>query len=492
VARSRTNPAPDQPAGGQLSLEQFLFPAEPEVGAPASASAPAPPRVWTVKSLVASLTRHVERQFSEVRVEGEISNCKPAPSGHIYFTLKDGDAQISTVIFRSRAQLLRFRIEDGLQVQVRGRISVYESRGQMQLIADSLEPIGDGAFRLAFDRLRERLQSEGLFDAARKLPIPAFAARIGIITSPTGAVIQDILNILDRRHRPMQVQIFPATVQGPTTPAEFRAAIEWFHEQTPPVDVIVLARGGGSLEDLHAFNNEALARTIAAATIPIISAIGHETDFTIADFVADLRAPTPSAAAEIITDQHVRVEQRIAELDLRVERAYRYHLAIARQNFSRLLNSPALQNARDLAARSQQHLDQLCQQLAAAQRVLTQRTRLRLLSLSDKMLRHGLDRTLLQASSHLDRATTALNRSAQQKFASARQRIATLAAQLSALSPHAVLERGYAVVYTSNGALLRDAAATQPGEVLTTRLARGQLRSTVIATEVEKGTQHSG
>jgi exodeoxyribonuclease VII large subunit len=486
VARAKSNPAPDQP-----SLEQLLFPMQPpmhpEQDSPAAA--PAPPRIWTVKSLVSALTRHVEQQFSEVRVEGEISNWKPSPSGHIYFTLKDGDAQISAVLFRSRAQLLRFRPADGLQVLARGRISVYESRGQMQLVADSLEPVGDGAFRLAFDKLRDRLQLEGLFDAARKLPIPAFAARIGIITSPTGAVIQDILNILARRHRPMQVQIFPATVQGPTTPAEFIAALEWFHQQAQPVDIILLARGGGSLEDLHGFNDEALARAISAATIPIISAIGHETDFTIADFVADLRAPTPSAAAEIITDQHLRVEQRIAALDLRIDRAFRYRLAIARQNFSRLLHSPALQNARDLAARRQQHLDQLCQQLAAAQRTITQQSRHRLQSLSDQMLRQGLDRALLRAGSRLDRLTTALDRASRQKFSSARQRLAPLAAQLAALSPLAVLERGYAVVYTASGALLRDAADTQPGDTLTTRFARGKIGSTVTTTEIEKGPQ---
>jgi exodeoxyribonuclease VII large subunit len=480
VARSKPDPAPDQ-----SFFEQFLFPPQPEV--PAPAAAPAPPRIWTVKSLVSALTRHVEQQFSEVRVEGEISNCRPAPSGHIYFTLKDGDAQISAVLFRSRAQLLRFRPEDGLQVLARGRISVYESRGQMQLIADTLEPVGDGAFRLAFDKLRDRLQLEGLFDSARKLPIPAFAARIGIITSPTGSVIQDILNILARRHSPMQVQIFPATVQGPTASSEFCDAIAWFHQQTPPVDIILLARGGGSLEDLHGFNDEALARAISAATIPIISAIGHETDFTIADFVADLRAPTPSAAAEIITDQHVRVEQRIAALDLRIDRAFRYHLVLAREQFSRLLNSPALQNARDLAARRQQHLDHLCQQLAAAQRAITQQSRLRLQSLSEQMLRQGLDRALLQATSRLDRVTTALERGARQNFTAARQRLAPLSAQLAALSPIAVLDRGYAVVYTNSGALLRNAADTQTGETLTTRLARGQIRSTVNA--IEKGSE---
>jgi exodeoxyribonuclease VII large subunit len=335
---------------------------------PVTTSVAEPPRVWSVKTLVSAVTRHIEQQFADVRVEGEISNCRPAPSGHVYFTLKDGDAQLACVMFRSRASLLKFRMEDGLQVLARGRVSVYEGRGQMQLVADSLEPLGDGAFRVAFDKLRERLQQEGLFDADRKKPLPAFAARIGILTSPTGAVIQDILNILARRHRGMNVLLYPATVQGATAAAEFRAGLAWFQSQADPVDVLILARGGGSLEDLHCFNDEALARDIAACRIPTISAIGHETDFTIADFVADLRAPTPSAAAEIITAQHFRVEERVAELDRRTERAFRYRLALAREEFHRLLRSPALQNARDLAARRQQKVDDLCLRLAAAER----------------------------------------------------------------------------------------------------------------------------
>ena len=428
------------------------------------------------------MTGHIERQFSDVRVEGEVSNCRPAPSGHLYFTLKDGDAQLACVIFRSRASLLKFRLEDGLQVQARGRVSVYEGRGQMQLIADSLEPLGDGAFRVAYERLRERLENEGLFDADRKKPLPAFASHIGIITSPTGAVIQDILNILGRRHAGMNVLLYPATVQGPTAAMEFRAGLDFFQAQTHLVDVIILARGGGSAEDLHCFNDEHLARALAASTIPTISAIGHETDFTIADFVADLRAPTPSAAAEIITARHYQVEEKVAELDRRTERAFRYRIAVASEAFHRLMRSSALTNARDLSARRQQRVDDLCQRMAASERRILAASTQRLHFLHDRMVRQGLDRRLLAARARSERLAVRLSTAAQARITRSRHRFDPLAAKLDALSPIAILQRGYALVYAADGALLRDATLASEGDVLTTKLARGSLRSRVTET----------
>jgi exodeoxyribonuclease VII large subunit len=472
-----------------MSLFELTFPpSRPVTEADRSGPAPVsePPRVWSVKTLVSAVTRHIEQQFADVRVEGEISNCRSAPSGHLYFTLKDGDAQLACVMFRSRASLLKFRVEDGLQVVARGRITVYEGRGQMQLMADSLEPLGDGAFRVAYEKLRERLQQEGLFDAERKKPMPAFAARIGLITSPTGAVVRDILNILERRHNGMNVLIYPATVQGSTAAAEFRAGLQWFKSQPTPVDVIILARGGGSLEDLQCFNDEALARDIASCAIPTISAIGHETDFTIADFVADLRAPTPSAAAEIITAQHFRVEERVIELDRRIERAFRYRVAMAREEFQRLLRSPALENARDLAARRQQGLDELCERLAAAQRGVTMQFRERLQTLHDRMVRLGLDRRLGAAVARHEALTMRLGTAAQTRMQAARNRLRPLEAQLAALSPVSILQRGYALVYAEDGTLLRNAAHVSVGAMLTTQLAAGQLESRVTRTNIQK------
>jgi len=361
-------------------------------------------------------------------------------------------------------------------------VSVFESRGQMQLVADSLEPLGEGAIRLAYERLLQRLRDEGLFDAARKLPLPAFAANIGIITSPAGAVVHDILNILRRRHRGMNVLIFPATVQGPTAAEEFRAGLDWFQSQPTRVDVIVLARGGGSLEDLHCFNDEALARAIAASTIPTISAIGHETDFTIADFAASLRAPTPSAAAEIITTQHFQLDQRIGDLARRVERAFRYHVAMARETFHRLLRSPALMNARDLAARRQQHLDDLCRRLGAAQGQVLARSRRRVDAISDRMVRQGLDRKLMKTRAHCENVHIRLQTAVRARIGRDKQNFYPLVARLQAISPQAVLDRGYALLYSAGGVLLRDASSAQPGDVLRARLASGEIDARVTAT----------
>ncbi len=270
---------------------------------------PRPARhIWPVHELVGQVRELVEQEFGDVWVEGEISNYRPAPSGHVYFTLKDADAQLPIVFFRRHATLLRFKPEDGLHVLVRGRLSVYEQRGQMQLVAETMEPVGAGSLQLAFEQLKERLKAEGLFDAERKRPLPMFPRTVGIITSPTGAVIRDFLNIVSRRHSGLNVLLCPASVQGDSAPAEIEAALAELNA-SGLVDVIVVARGGGSLEDLGAFNSERVARAIFASRLPVVSAVGHETDFTISDFVADLRAPTPSAAAELITEAQFKIAE---------------------------------------------------------------------------------------------------------------------------------------------------------------------------------------
>ncbi len=269
-------------------------------------------RIWPVRELVGQVRELVEQEYGDVWVEGEISNYRPAPSGHVYFTLKDAEAQLPVVLFRRQAMLLRFRPEDGLHVLARGRVSVYEQRGQMQLVAETMEPVGAGSLQLAFEQLKARLKAEGLFDAERKRPLPAFPRTVGIITSPTGAVIRDFLNIVARRHSGLSVLVCPVSVQGDSAPEEIEAALRELND-SGLVDVIVVARGGGSLEDLAAFNSERVARAIAASRLPVVSAIGHETDFTIADFVADLRAPTPSAAAELITEAQHKIAEHLAD-----------------------------------------------------------------------------------------------------------------------------------------------------------------------------------
>src|SRR5438270_13768658 len=266
-------------------------------------------RVWVVRDLVSAVRTNVEREYSDIWVEGEISNFRAHDSGHLYFTLKDEASQIRAVMFRSQARLLRFRPEDGMQVVLRGRVTVYEGRGELQLSAEYLEPKGAGALQIAFEQLKAKLESEGLFDASRKKPIPALPRCIGIVTSPQAAALRDILNILRRRHHSATILIYPAQVQGESAASDVSNGVKYFN-RVKNVDVIIVARGGGSAEDLAAFNHEGLARVVAGSGIPTISAIGHETDFTILDFVADLRAPTPSAAAELVIRSRQEIEEQ--------------------------------------------------------------------------------------------------------------------------------------------------------------------------------------
>src|SRR5207302_2808055 len=244
-------------------------------------------RIWTVRDLVSTVRTHVEREYGDVWVEGEISNFRAHDSGHLYFTLKDQNAQIRAVMFRSSARLLRFRPDDGMQIVLRGRVTIYEDRGELQISAEYLEPKGAGSLQVAFEQLKAKLAAEGLFSADRKKAIPSLPARIGIVTSPQAAALRDILNVLRRRHRSVNVVIYPAQVQGETAAAEVASGIRYFSRQRN-VEVILVARGGGSAEDLAAFNDVGLARTVAASNVPVISAVGHETDFTILDFVCDL------------------------------------------------------------------------------------------------------------------------------------------------------------------------------------------------------------
>jgi exodeoxyribonuclease VII large subunit len=270
-------------------------------------------RIYSVAELSLELRSLLERQYPDVWVTGEVSNLRAAGSGHLYFTLKDETAQLRAVCFRNQARYLKFKPQDGLAVIARGRLSLYEARGEYQLYVEFLEPAGLGALQLAFEQLKQKLAAEGLFDRARKKPLPVLPRAIGVVTSPTGAVIRDILRILRRRFPNINVQIYPAKVQGEGAAQEIVHGVEYFNRKSP-VDVIIVARGGGSLEDLWAFNEEVLARAISASNVPVISAVGHETDFTIADFVADLRAPTPSAAAELVVH---RKQDFVAEIDAR-------------------------------------------------------------------------------------------------------------------------------------------------------------------------------
>ena len=413
--------------------------------------------------LVAGIRNQLERDHPDIWVEGEISNYRPAPSGHLYFTLKDGDAQLPVVLFRRQAQLLRFRPEnlDGMAVLARGRISVYESRGQLQLIAETLEPRGAGLLQLAYDQLKARLLAEGLFDAARKRPLPAFPQTIGVITSTGGAVLHDIVKVIHRRHARLNLLVYPAAMQGAGCAASVIAGIDFFNAHPDRADLILIARGGGALEELAGFNDEALARVIAASALPVVSAIGHETDFTIADFVADLRAPTPSAAAELITAAQHRIEERIATLDARVRRAARYHLVLARQRLT-AVSLPAIQaRLESLLGRRAQHLDDLRHRLdrAATRRLRTRASQIE--TLAARLARHNPTARLALTRRRIERAADSLARLARTAITARNTRLDRATARLHALSPLAVLDRGYALVYDASGTLLRDAEHTK-------------------------------
>ncbi len=435
-------------------------------------------KVWRVAEIISSVRTQLERNFPDIWVEGEISNFRPAESGHLYFTLKDGDAQLRIVMFRSQARLLRFKPENGMAIIARGRVTLYEARGELQLQAEYLEPQGAGALQVAFEQLKAKLAAEGLFAAERKKPIPALPRRIGIVTSPRGAAIQDILNILRRRHESVHVLIFPAQVQGDAAAGEVAAGVRYFAKSSS-VDVIIIARGGGSVEDLWAFNDEALARTIAASEVPVISAVGHETDFTICDFVADLRAPTPSAAAEIVIRSKQELSDRVTDLRQRALRAMRYHLLVSRNALSALSQQGTLARMRDLISRRGQRLDELVFRLAEAQRRHLRTYHRRLDSASARVRAHDLRAKLAAMRRDVTARTGALAAATRNRVLHYRARLDRLSGQLHALSPVAILERGYALVFDGNGALVKDAATLSPGDTIRARVAHGELDAEV-------------
>jgi exodeoxyribonuclease VII large subunit len=441
-------------------------------------------RVWPVRELVSQVRNLIEKEFGDVWVEGEISNYRPAPSGHLYFTLKDADAQLPIVLFRRQAMLLRFRPEDGLRVLVRGRLSVYEQRGQMQLVAETMEPVGAGSLQLAFEQLRERLKAEGLFDAARKRPLPAFPRTVGIVTSPTGAVLRDFLNIVSRRHSGLNVLLYPVSVQGESAPSEIETALAGLNA-CGLVDLIVLARGGGSLEDLAAFNSERVARAIASSKLPVVSAVGHETDFTIADFAADLRAPTPSAAAELVTEAQHKIAERLAAQTHGLERAARFQILQARQYFARVPVSRAESCILTLLHRMAQQLDDLGFRQESALAAHLRRRQARAAALAASVLRHDPRPSLARARERLLELRVRLQRSLERMLEGSASAISALDARLHSLSPLAVLDRGYALVLTPGGSLVRSAAQLVPGDAVTTRLAEGAFTSRVESTATD-------
>jgi exodeoxyribonuclease VII large subunit len=435
-------------------------------------------RIWKVAELVGEVRMRIEREYADLWVEGEISNLRSAPSGHAYFTLKDGDAQLPAVLFRKQASLLRFRAEDGLQVIVRGKVSVYEQRGQMQIIAEFMEPVGAGSLQIAYEQLKAKLGKEGLFDQERKRTLPPFPRSVGIITSPTGAVIRDFLNVAGRRHAALDVLLYPALVQGEAAAAEVAAGIVFFN-RVRAVDVIVIARGGGSLEDLAPFNSELLARTIAESDLPVVSAVGHETDFTIADFVADLRAPTPSAAAEIITSALHNVEERVEQLTHRLQRACRYRLMQARDSFAQLGVDTSFARLRESFARRQQRVDELRFRMEAAWSTVNRRISEQLHLLGARLRRQDATHHLQLFRERLTSVEGRLIHLQQGRMHNNTVHLQSLIRQLQALSPLAVLNRGYALVFDEAGTLIKNVENLTQNQRLVTHLSQGKIKSRI-------------
>ena len=438
-------------------------------------------RIYSVADLTAVVRELLEGAFPDAWVSGEISNARRAPSGHWYFTLKDDRAQLRCVCFRQDALYLKIKPRDGIAVVARGRVGVYEARGEYQLYVEVIEPQGVGALQLAFEQLKKKLAAEGLFDAERKRGLPKAPTRIGIVTSPAGAAVADLVRVIERRFPAANIRLYPARVQGDEAAADVARGIRYFSEN-PWAQVVIAARGGGSLEDLWAFNEEEVARAIAACSTPVISAVGHQTDFTIADFAADVRAPTPSAAAELAVPDIQGIFQTLSGLEQRGSRALRYRIAtLGRRMLEAGLERGAASVRRRLAE-SRQRLDDAERTLrsAAAARLHTARERLAAQDrkLAARDLRVGLARQRQRLESLAQRPAPLQLRRLERLAA----RLAALDGSLGALSPLAILERGYAIVRTEAGELVRDNRQAAPGDRLGVRLHRGRLSVSVAET----------
>jgi len=480
-------------------------------------------QVWKVSEVTAQIRVLLESEFADVWVEGEVSNLHSAQSGHLYFTLKDAKSQLRCVCFRDQLRGIKFRPEDGLHVTVRGAVSVYEARGDYQLYVTQIEPVGLGALQLAFEQLKKRLEAEGIFAAERKKPLPVLPRRIGVVTSPTGAAVQDILRVLKRRFPNVHVQIYPVKVQGEGAAKEIVTALQYFN-RVDSIDVLILARGGGSLEDLWAFNEEIVARAIFESVIPIICGVGHETDFTIADFVADVRAPTPSAAAEIVVRTREEFEKHVLELQRYVEQRMKYLLLEWRHRVRDLESHRAFRQLEQLVRRRRQQVDEFASALFDGLRARMKETQRRLtvssarvasfdlraransfrlrLSRRDAEMRGALERVvdrkrrrfnaaqmrvasfdlgarLERLRRRYEKVADELRVRADRMLAAKQRRLEAASVRLQERSPFQLLERGYAIAYDAEGRVLRSPDQVAIGEDISVRLARGELGATV-------------
>ena len=439
-------------------------------------------RIFTVSDLTARIRDLLARNFTDVFVQGEISNCRPASSGHIYFTLKDERAQVRCVLFKQQQRGMKFRPEDGLKVTVRGSVGVYEARGEYQIYAESVEPQGRGALQVAFEQLKKKLDAEGLFDPARKKTLPLLPSRIGLITSPAGAAVRDVVRILKRRFPNVHLTVYPVRVQGEGAGEEIVQALAYFNRKRS-ADVIVLARGGGSIEDLWAFNEERVARALAGCLIPVISGVGHETDFTIADFVADVRASTPSAAAELVVQTRREFDKHVADLRESLEGLVRYRLLEWSRRVHELAGRRGFRRPLDLLRQRRQRADELTSRLALGLRARLELSRKRLTTAHLGIARVDFRAKVATLRLRLEKQGRNLGAVAERLLRLKRERSERLALQLQERSPLKVLERGYAIATDAAGAVLRDANQVVMGDEVRIRLHRGGLTTEVKSKE---------
>jgi exodeoxyribonuclease VII large subunit len=480
-------------------------------------------RVLTVSELTGKVRDLLTKNFTDIWVEGEISNCREAQSGHVYCTLKDDRAQIKMVCFKTQLRTMKFRPEDGLHVTVRGSLSVYESRGEYQIYVETIEPVGLGALQLAFEQLKKRLEAEGLFSQERKKPLPILPSRIGLVTSPSGAAVRDVVRILRRRFPNVCLSLYPVRVQGDGASKEIVEALRHFNRKAS-VDVIILARGGGSIEDLWSFNEEIVARAILASTIPIISGVGHETDFTIADFVADVRASTPSAAAELVVQTRREFDKHIADLQENLASLIRYRLLDSSRRVHELAGRRGFRRPLDLLRQQRQRADDMTARLTHGLRARVEQSRKRFTGAHVRIVTFDFRAKMNAMRRRVDAHEARLGNGLRGKIATARkrftvwhlrilsfdftkkisayqrrlekrdaelavridrqlrskhERLARLRLQLEERSPLRVLERGYAIATDAAGHILKSVEGINLGDVVTVQLRHGQLSTQV-------------
>ena len=438
------------------------------------------PEKYSVKQITAKLRKALREQFSNLYVTGEVSALKVAASGHLYFNLKEEDTVLSCVMYKQSARISRVQIREGMMVQARGSIDIYEPRGAYQFLIEHIEPIGVGALQQAFEALKKRLAAEGLFETDRKRPLPKYPRRIGIVTSPTGAVIQDMLHVFERRSPGLEIRIYPALVQGSGSVGQLCEGLRYFSESGWP-DVVIIARGGGSMEDLWSFNDEALAREIIACSVPVVSAVGHETDFTIADFVADLRCPTPSAAAETVAPDIAALIQRIEALERSMARSARHAIAERRERVFR----QGVDRARALLVRRlnrfTQWLDEKDARMDGLLKIRVWNLKLRYQRATIELIAKDRRIIFMERRERIQRLRAMLERRMTAILAAYTLRQKSLEGQVAQLNPTSVLERGFAIVFDPEKRIVRDAELVKPGMQLQVRVARGQFDAIVAA-----------